>query len=141
MFFVFVFSYRFTQIAVDPQVKTPGGKAYDVLFIGTGKYTSCTKQQHVSGFSGTTKSNTGFGGTSHVCTVKEHFLLLRQVSYCNLTNVCHLRGQEMISYEDMHIRRACSIIWTVNHREILHIQKISTRASYEELIRHTVNSV
>jgi semaphorin 6 len=29
------FSYRFTQIAVDPQVKTPGGKAYDVLFIGT----------------------------------------------------------------------------------------------------------
>lgn len=31
-------SYRFTQIAVDPQVKTPGGKAYDVLFIGTGKF-------------------------------------------------------------------------------------------------------
>ena len=30
------FSYRFTQIAVDPQVKTPGGKSYDVLFIGTG---------------------------------------------------------------------------------------------------------
>ncbi|KAE8746549.1 hypothetical protein FOCC_FOCC006782, partial [Frankliniella occidentalis] len=30
------FNYRFTQIAVDPQVKTPGGKAYDVLFIGTG---------------------------------------------------------------------------------------------------------
>lgn len=30
-------SYRFTQIAVDPQVKTPGGKTYDVLFIGTGK--------------------------------------------------------------------------------------------------------
>lgn len=29
------FSYRFTQIAVDPQVRTPGGKAYDVLFIGT----------------------------------------------------------------------------------------------------------
>ena len=29
--------YRFTQIAVDPQIKTPGGKAYDVLFIGTGK--------------------------------------------------------------------------------------------------------
>lgn len=28
-------SYRFTQIAVDPQVKTPGGKTYDVLFIGT----------------------------------------------------------------------------------------------------------
>ncbi|CAB3366769.1 Hypothetical predicted protein [Cloeon dipterum] len=28
-------NYRFTQIAVDPQVKTPGGKAYDVLFIGT----------------------------------------------------------------------------------------------------------
>jgi len=29
------FSYRFTQIAVDPQVKTLDGKAYDVLFIGT----------------------------------------------------------------------------------------------------------
>lgn len=29
------YSYRFTQIAVDPQVKTPGGKTYDVLFIGT----------------------------------------------------------------------------------------------------------
>lgn len=27
--------YRFTQIAVDPQVKVPGGKTYDVLFIGT----------------------------------------------------------------------------------------------------------
>uniref|UniRef100_T1IUH4 Semaphorin-1A n=1 Tax=Strigamia maritima TaxID=126957 RepID=T1IUH4_STRMM len=26
---------RFTQIAVDPQVKTPDGKTYDVLFIGT----------------------------------------------------------------------------------------------------------
>lgn len=31
----FFFSYRFTQITVDPQVKTPGGKTYDVLFIGT----------------------------------------------------------------------------------------------------------
>ncbi|XP_066594900.1 semaphorin-1A-like isoform X2 [Prorops nasuta] len=29
------FHYRFTHIAVDPQVKTPGGKTYDVLFIGT----------------------------------------------------------------------------------------------------------
>ncbi|XP_067002986.1 semaphorin-1A [Anabrus simplex] len=29
------FHYRFTQIAVDPQIKTPGGKPYDVLFIGT----------------------------------------------------------------------------------------------------------
>ncbi|XP_051162887.1 semaphorin-1A isoform X2 [Leptopilina boulardi] len=29
------FHYRFTQITVDPQVKTPGGKTYDVLFIGT----------------------------------------------------------------------------------------------------------
>ncbi|XP_024219372.1 semaphorin-1A [Halyomorpha halys] len=29
------FHYRFTQIAVDPQIKTPGGKSYDVLFIGT----------------------------------------------------------------------------------------------------------
>ncbi|XP_063220879.1 semaphorin-1A isoform X2 [Bacillus rossius redtenbacheri] len=28
-------SFQFTQIAVDPQIKTPGGKAYDVLFIGT----------------------------------------------------------------------------------------------------------
>jgi hypothetical protein len=42
-FFVLFFSYRFTQIAVDPQIKTPGGKAYDVLFIGTGKL----KQIHV----------------------------------------------------------------------------------------------
>lgn len=33
---VVFFSYRFTQIAVDPQVKVPGGKTYDVLFIGTG---------------------------------------------------------------------------------------------------------
>ncbi|CAH1364920.1 unnamed protein product [Tenebrio molitor] len=30
-----IFHYRFTQIAVDPQVKVPGGKTYDVLFIGT----------------------------------------------------------------------------------------------------------
>ncbi|CAH0550974.1 unnamed protein product [Brassicogethes aeneus] len=29
------FHYRFTQIAVDPQVKVPGGKTYDILFIGT----------------------------------------------------------------------------------------------------------
>ncbi|XP_017785148.1 PREDICTED: semaphorin-1A isoform X2 [Nicrophorus vespilloides] len=29
------FHYRFTQIAVDPQIKVPGGKTYDVLFIGT----------------------------------------------------------------------------------------------------------
>ncbi|KAL1114872.1 hypothetical protein AAG570_007696, partial [Ranatra chinensis] len=29
------FHYRFTQIAVDAQIKTPGGKSYDVLFIGT----------------------------------------------------------------------------------------------------------
>ncbi|CAD7000624.1 unnamed protein product [Ceratitis capitata] len=28
-------SYRFTQIAVDAQIKTPGGKTYDVIFIGT----------------------------------------------------------------------------------------------------------
>lgn len=27
--------YRFTMIAVDPQVQTPDGRAYDVLFIGT----------------------------------------------------------------------------------------------------------
>lgn len=31
------FRYRFTQIAVDPQIKTPGGKTYDVIFVGTGK--------------------------------------------------------------------------------------------------------
>ncbi|ALC39863.1 maker551 [Drosophila busckii] len=27
--------YRFTQIAVDAQIKTPGGKTYDVIFVGT----------------------------------------------------------------------------------------------------------
>lgn len=27
--------YKFTQIAVDPQIKTPGGKTYDVIFVGT----------------------------------------------------------------------------------------------------------
>ena len=27
--------YRFTKVAVDPQVRTPDGRAYDVLFIGT----------------------------------------------------------------------------------------------------------
>ncbi|XP_035777828.1 semaphorin-1A-like [Anopheles albimanus] len=27
--------YRFTTIAVDPQIKTPGGKTYDVVFVGT----------------------------------------------------------------------------------------------------------
>lgn len=27
--------YRFTQVAVDPQIKTPGGKTYDVIFVGT----------------------------------------------------------------------------------------------------------
>lgn len=32
--------YRFTQIAVDPQIKTPGGKTYDVIFVGTGEYHS-----------------------------------------------------------------------------------------------------
>lgn len=29
--------YRFTQIVADAQIKTPGGKTYDVLFVGTGK--------------------------------------------------------------------------------------------------------
>lgn len=29
--------YRFTQIAVDAQIKTPGGKTYDVIFVGTGE--------------------------------------------------------------------------------------------------------
>lgn len=33
---MYVFSYRFTQIVVDPQIKTPGGKTYDVIFVGTG---------------------------------------------------------------------------------------------------------
>ncbi|CRK93680.1 CLUMA_CG007209, isoform A [Clunio marinus] len=27
--------YRFTHITVDPQIKTPGGKTYDVIFVGT----------------------------------------------------------------------------------------------------------
>jgi hypothetical protein len=40
VFFSFSFflssSHRFTKIEVDPQVKTPEGKYYDVLFIGTG---------------------------------------------------------------------------------------------------------
>ncbi|XP_037911810.1 semaphorin-1A isoform X2 [Hermetia illucens] len=27
--------YKFTYIAVDPQIKTPGGKTYDVIFVGT----------------------------------------------------------------------------------------------------------
>jgi hypothetical protein len=39
-FCVLLFSYRFTEIAVDPQIKTPDGKTYDVLFIGTGKLAS-----------------------------------------------------------------------------------------------------
>lgn len=33
-------SYRFTQIVVDSQIKTPGGKTYDVIFVGTGEYIS-----------------------------------------------------------------------------------------------------
>lgn len=32
------FRYKFTYIAVDPQIKTPGGKTYDVIFVGTGEY-------------------------------------------------------------------------------------------------------
>lgn len=39
--------YRFTQIAVDPQIKTPGGKTYDVIFVGTSNYltikTNCSR--------------------------------------------------------------------------------------------------
>lgn len=31
-----VCSYRFTKVVVDPQVKALDGKAYDVLYIGTG---------------------------------------------------------------------------------------------------------
>ena len=40
-------SHRFTQIEVDPQVKTPDGKYYDVLFIGTGK-TKKTKKKNAA---------------------------------------------------------------------------------------------
>jgi len=36
LFIVPLRSYRFTQIAVDAQIKTPGGKTYDVIFVGTG---------------------------------------------------------------------------------------------------------
>lgn len=32
----FSYSYRFTQIVADSQIKTPGGKTYDVIFVGTG---------------------------------------------------------------------------------------------------------
>lgn len=35
---IFSIRYRFTQIAVDPQIKTPGEKAYDVIFVGTGEW-------------------------------------------------------------------------------------------------------
>lgn len=38
IFFCCYFSYRFTQIVVDAQIKTPGGKTYDVIFVGTGKH-------------------------------------------------------------------------------------------------------
>lgn len=31
------FSYRFTKVAVDPQVKALDGKAYDILYVGTGE--------------------------------------------------------------------------------------------------------
>ena len=79
-FLVFLFSYRFTEIAVDPQVKTPGGKAYDVLFIGTGKFTSCTKKLCESACSDIQKSITGFAGSSNVCVVKDTFFLLPLVS-------------------------------------------------------------
>lgn len=34
-------SYRFTQIVADSQIKTPGGKTYDVIFVGTGNVDSC----------------------------------------------------------------------------------------------------
>lgn len=37
IFELFTYRYRFTQITVDPQIKTPGGKTYDVIFVGTGK--------------------------------------------------------------------------------------------------------
>ncbi|XP_035229476.1 semaphorin-1A-like isoform X6 [Stegodyphus dumicola] len=38
-----VFQYRFTQIAVDPQIETADGKHYDVLYVGTdnGKVLKC----------------------------------------------------------------------------------------------------
>lgn len=31
------YSYRFTKVAVDAQVKALDGKAYDILYVGTGK--------------------------------------------------------------------------------------------------------
>lgn len=34
----FNFSYRFTKVAVDPQVKALDGKAYDILYVGTGGF-------------------------------------------------------------------------------------------------------
>lgn len=40
--FFFLRRYRFTQIAVDPQIKTPGGKTYDVIFVGTGEWIEWT---------------------------------------------------------------------------------------------------
>lgn len=35
--YTYFYRYRLTQVAVDAQVKTPGGKTYDVIFVGTGK--------------------------------------------------------------------------------------------------------
>lgn len=34
---LFVCRYRFSAIAVDPQVKTVNGDRYDVMFVGTGQ--------------------------------------------------------------------------------------------------------
>ena len=31
------YSYRFTKVAVDSQVKALDGKVYDILYIGTGE--------------------------------------------------------------------------------------------------------
>jgi hypothetical protein len=36
LFHLYLHRYRFTQIAVDQQIKTPGGITYDVIFVGTG---------------------------------------------------------------------------------------------------------
>ena len=36
--YILYYRYRFTQIAVDPQIETADEKHYDVLYVGTGKF-------------------------------------------------------------------------------------------------------
>ena len=50
--------YRFTQIAVDPQIKTPGGRTYDVIFVGTGESTRKKKSFHIAESKTKTSSRT-----------------------------------------------------------------------------------